>query len=88
VEWSRADTRANRFPSLHRALHAFRAAFFATLNYVHSNPVHHGYVRRWTDWHWSSAAEYLESIGRDEAARLWKEYPVMDYGKKWDPSDL
>ena len=26
--------------------------FWATLNYAHHNPVHHGYVARWTDWPW------------------------------------
>jgi putative transposase len=58
--------------------------FFASLNYVHHNPVHHGYVEKWLDWPWSSASEFIEQTGRDEAARLWKEYPLLDYGKKWD----
>ena len=58
--------------------------FFATLNYVHRNPVHHRYVEKWLDWPWSSAAEFLEQTGRDETAKLWREYPLLDYGKKWD----
>jgi putative transposase len=58
--------------------------FFATLNYVHHNPVHHGYVKKWLDWPWSSAAEFTQQTGRDEAARIWREYPLLDYGKKWD----
>ena len=58
--------------------------FFASLNYVHHNPVHHGYVEKWLDWPWSSAAEFIEQLGRDEAATLWREYPLLDYGKKWD----
>jgi putative transposase len=62
--------------------------FFATVNYVHHNPVHHGYVRLWTDWPWSSAAEYLEQMGRAEAKRTWKEYPIRDYGKKWDDAGI
>jgi len=62
----------------------FDRHFFATLNYVHNNPVHHGYVEKWTDWPWSSAAEFIEQTGRGEAARLWREYPLLDYGKKWD----
>jgi putative transposase len=60
----------------------------ATINYVHHNPVHHGYVRRWTDWPWSSAVEYLEAIGRDEAERRWREHPIRDYGKGWDDPDV
>jgi putative transposase len=58
--------------------------FWATLNYVHHNPVHHGYVERWQDWPYSSAAEFLERVGRDKAAEIWKAYPLKDYGKKWD----
>ncbi len=62
--------------------------FFATVNYVHNNPVRHCYVRLWTEWPWSSAPEYLEQIGRAEAERVWKEYPIRDYGKKWDDPGL
>ena len=28
--------------------------WWASLNYVHNNAVHHGYVRRWQDWPYSS----------------------------------
>jgi putative transposase len=62
--------------------------FFATVNYVHHNPVRHGYVQLWTDWPWCSAAEYLRDIGREEAERLWKQYPLRDYGNKWDPASM
>ena len=59
--------------------------FWATLNYVHHNPVHHGYVKRWADWPWSSAPEYLEQMGRSEAERVWRDHPLRRYGEKWDP---
>lgn len=75
----------------HRATERFMRSerhFFATVNYVHNNPVHHGYVRLWTEWPWSSAAEYLEQMGRAEAERVWKEYPIRDYGKKWDEAGI
>jgi putative transposase len=62
--------------------------FWATFNYVHHNPVHHGYVRQWQDWPFSSGAAFLKRAGRDEAAVLWKEYPIGDYGKNWDAPDL
>jgi putative transposase len=58
--------------------------FWATMNYIHNNPVHHGLVVTWTDWPWSSAHEFLAEVGREEAVRIWREYPVLDYGKKWD----
>lgn len=62
--------------------------YHATLNYVHHNPVKHGYVRQWTDWPWSSAVEYLADTGTDEATRLWKTYPIDRYGIGWDDADL
>lgn len=58
--------------------------FWATLNYIHHNPVAHGYVDRWQDWPWSSASEFLMQAGRTRALELWVKYPILDYGKKWD----
>ena len=71
------------FRSVERAMRSERH-FWATLNYVHHNPVRHGYVERWQDWPWSSAAEYLATVGDGEAARIWREFPLGDYGKGWD----
>jgi putative transposase len=58
--------------------------FWVTLNYVHHNAVHHGYVERWQDWPYSSAAKFLDTVGRDKAMEIWNAYPILDYGKKWD----
>ena len=61
---------------------------FATVNYIHHNPVHHGYVKHWTEWPWSSATDYLEQVGQEEALQLWHAYPILDYGKGWDDPEL
>ena len=58
--------------------------FWATINYIHHNPVKHGYVDQWTDWPFSSTMDYLDEVGREQAVMLWKQYPVLDYGKGWD----
>ena len=58
--------------------------YWASLNYINNNAVHHGYVKHWQEWPYSSAHIYLEEVGREEAARIWREYPVLDYGKDWD----
>lgn len=58
--------------------------FWASMNYVHHNPVKHGYVDHWQDWPWSSAATFIEQVGREKALTLWQEFPLLDYGKKWD----
>ena len=62
--------------------------YYASLNYVLHNAVHHGYVERWTDWPFCNATEYLEQVGRDRAIQQWQQYPLYDYGKDWDPPEL
>lgn len=62
--------------------------FWATMNYVLHNAVRHGYVTRWQDWPYSNAAQYLAEVGREQAERRWHAYPVLDYGKDWDPPEL
>jgi len=62
--------------------------FWATLNYVHHNPVHHGYVKQWQCWPFSSSAAFLTELGRERTAELWKAYPISNYGKDWDPPEL
>ena len=58
--------------------------YWATVNYINNNPVRHGYVSSWQDWPFSSAHQYLKSVGREEAKRIWLEYPILDYGEGWD----
>jgi len=61
---------------------------WATLNYIHHNPVHHGYAGRWMDWPFSSAERYLVVVGRDFAEKMWKDYPLFDFGKGWDEQEM
>jgi len=75
------------FRAVERAMRSDRH-YLATLNYVHHNPVRHGYVERWTDWPWSSAAEYLAQTAASEVERVWREYPLHDYGKDWDDPEM
>ena len=84
--WNGEDGKRGRkiwYNSFERPMKSERH-FWATMNYVHHNPVHHGYVEQWQDWPWSSAAEFLEQAGRERAEQIWREYPILDYGKKWD----
>ena len=62
--------------------------FYASINYVLNNPVHHGYCEKWTDWPFSNAIDYLEQMGRDAALARWRSYPLYDYGASWDPPEL
>jgi len=79
------DTRGRKvwYKSVERLMRSERH-FKASLNYILNNPVKHGYVSKWQDWPYSNAAEYLEKVGRREATKIWKDYPVLDYGNDWD----
>jgi putative transposase len=58
--------------------------FWASLNYIHHNPVFHGYAQKWQEWTFSSANDYLEKVGHEKAARIWRDFPILNYGKDWD----
>ncbi len=58
--------------------------FHATRNYIHHNPVKHRYVKRWDEWPFSSAVDFLEEVGREKVAELWTTYPVLNMGESWD----
>jgi putative transposase len=62
--------------------------YFATVNYIHHNPVKHRYVEKWTDWPWSSAAEWVARSGRAAAEDQWRKYPIKDYGNGWDDPEM
>ncbi len=85
-KWNGEDNTRGRqvwFTAVERSMRSDRH-FYASLNYIHHNAVKHGYVPKWQDWPFSSANEYLEKVGTEKAAKIWREYPVLDYGKEWD----
>jgi len=84
--WNREDSAKGRRVWFRFQDRAIRndAHYFASLNYVHANPVKHGCVKRADEWEWSSLRNYLDEHGRERLRGLWKEYPVGDYGKGWD----
>jgi putative transposase len=84
--WNQTDSETGRkvwFNFFDRNMRSERH-LFASLNYIHNNAVHHRYVDRWQDWPYSSSHRFLEEVGREKAAKIWREYPVLDYGKDWD----
>jgi len=48
-------------------------------NYIHQNPVKHGYVRQIEAWPFSSYGYYLRTKGEAWLADCWQRYPVVDY---------
>ena len=58
--------------------------YWATVNYIHFNPVKHGYVDQAQNWAWSSVHDYLATQGKEWLERAGKDFPFEDYGKGWD----
>jgi len=56
-----------------------------TFNYIHYNPVKHGYSDDIYDWSWSSLGLYDVSDGRGSLQEHWKtNIPPEDFGRGWD----
>ncbi|MFA5874468.1 MAG: transposase, partial [Anaerolineales bacterium] len=56
-----------------------------TFNYIHNNPIKHGYTNDVNEWLWSSFKLYEESNGRDWLQEQWKSnMPPEDFGRGWD----
>jgi putative transposase len=59
--------------------------FHIAFNYIHFNPVKHGYVSDPSDWPWSSLFIYYEDKGKDWLQEHWESFtPPVDFGKGWD----
>jgi putative transposase len=58
--------------------------YLTTLNYIHFNPVKHGWARSVYDWPASSVHWYLEHCGREWLRNTWRECPLREYGRDWD----
>ena len=58
--------------------------YWAVMNYIHHNPVKHGYVKRWQDWPHSSVHDFMKKYPREVVEALWRQYPVLEMGKGWD----
>ncbi len=57
---------------------------YAVMNYIHHNPVKHGFMAKWEEWPFSSATEFIRKEGRERVLALWRDYPVKDMGAGWD----
>ncbi|MGE5602860.1 MAG: transposase [Nitrososphaerales archaeon] len=61
------------------------AQFYCALNYVHHNPVKHGYTDDPYEWPWSSLINYLNARGREWLRDIWKAHsPDSGFGQGWD----
>jgi len=57
---------------------------YLSVNYVHYNPIKHGYVEKMPDWAFSSSDDYVSQLGREKAVSIWKKYPVDKMELEWE----
>jgi putative transposase len=60
------------------------ADYWTRFNYIHHNPVKHGYVTRVEDWLFSSYRHYLDHKGQDWLDDVLRQHPIIDFT---DPKD-
>ncbi|MGH9767714.1 MAG: transposase [Blastocatellia bacterium] len=58
--------------------------FYQAINYIHYNPVKHGYIKSVYDWPWSSVHNYLSARGRDWLRETWQNFRPDSMGDGWD----
>ena len=55
------------------------SGFWTRFNYIHHNPVKHGYVKLMEDWPYSSFQYYLKQCSAEWLADAFRRYPIIDY---------
>ncbi|CAG0933905.1 REP-associated tyrosine transposase [Thermoflexales bacterium] len=60
------------------------ADYWTRFNYIHHNPVKHGYVGRMEDWPFSSYCYYRDHEGNAWLSDAFERFPIVDFT---DPDD-
>jgi len=86
TRWNREDSTPGRKVWYRFADRRIRSErhFRTALNYIHANPVKHGFAVKAQEWEWSSVHAYARDVGLSQLRDWWKTYPVLDFGKDWD----
>ncbi len=53
--------------------------FWTRINYIHHNPVKHGYAVKMEDYPFSSYSSYIETRGKDWMDSCFLDYPIIDF---------
>ena len=56
-----------------------RQTFFKRFNYIHYNPVKHGYVKKCKDYEFSSYNYYLKKLGEEYMGSIFVQYLIVDF---------
>ena len=58
--------------------------FFKHFNYIHNNPIKHGYVNKMSCYSLSSYNKWLKKKGRAWLIDILTRYPIIDFGLEID----
>ncbi|HIE25662.1 TPA: hypothetical protein EYP66_00065 [Candidatus Poribacteria bacterium] len=58
--------------------------YWTAINYIHYNPIKHGWSSRADGWLCSSFKNFFDTFGRDYLVDRWREYPIGTFGDNWD----
>lgn len=58
--------------------------YYNFLNYIHVNPVKHGYTSDPYEWEWSSIHNYVVTFDKEWLREKWTKFPPGEMGKGWD----
>ena len=58
--------------------------FWVHFNYIHHNPVKHGYIKEVGDYQFSSYAHWLNRKGEDWIYSVFETHPVIDFTMDYD----
>ena len=58
--------------------------FYRHFNYIHHNPVKHGYIARMEDYPFSSLKYWIEKKGEEWVCSAFEQYPILDYTDEKD----
>ena len=56
-----------------------RRSFYIHFNYIHHNPVKHGYVSDMRDYQFSSYHDWCKKKGEDWILSCFETYPILDF---------
>jgi putative transposase len=59
-------------------------AFYKRFNYIHYNPVKHGYVKKCEDYEFSSYNHHLKKLGKEYMDSIFVQYPIINFTDKDD----
>lgn len=54
-------------------------SYWTHVNYIHHNPIKHGYVKNMKEYIWSSLNDHIIKYGEEAVYERFEYYPIIDY---------